>query len=245
LGKTAFKQKQVSAFTNEINLQNFVKSIPSECNLYFAGGEPLIQKEHLYILESLIGEESSFCKDLKYTTNLSTLNYKGVSFIELWDNFKSTHVQVSLDGIGDRGVVLRKGLKWKVFDNNLTELLASKHYVEMHITVSSLNINSLLEVIDYCVSKNMQYNSITFNMLSRPSEYCIQNLPIKEKNKLELLLLSSNHFNKMKSKIISLINFMNIEAKDLSQKLLNSTHLIDQLRKEGLKEDLKKDIIFR
>jgi len=57
--------------------------------IYFAGGEPLISRDHALILQRLVDQGLSQTINLRYSSNLSVLKYKNFNFIELWKQFKS------------------------------------------------------------------------------------------------------------------------------------------------------------
>jgi hypothetical protein len=70
---------------------------------YFAGGEPMLMKEHWYILNKLV-ELKRFDVILKYTINCSTLSYAGKNAIDYWNLFDKKQIRItnSIDDIGQR-----------------------------------------------------------------------------------------------------------------------------------------------
>jgi organic radical activating enzyme len=84
--------------------------------IYFAGGEPLVTEYHYKILEKLI-EIKNF-PQLHYNTNFSKLKYKQYDLLEMWQNFPSISLSVSLDDSGERGEYIRKGMDWEVILKN-------------------------------------------------------------------------------------------------------------------------------
>ena len=85
--------------------------------IYFAGGEPLMMEEHYRILKRLIKMGRSEVV-LIYNTNLSTLNLKKDSVLDLWPQFDRVVIEASLDGSGERGEFVRKGLVWEEWKEN-------------------------------------------------------------------------------------------------------------------------------
>src|SRR5262249_25017179 len=113
----------------------------------FAGGEPLLSKDHFEILHLLV-EGGRFGVRLSYNTNLSVLNYKGVFFPDVWCRFASVRVSVSLDAIGARGESLRKGKIWNNFEANLRRLWEYKDAIALGftVTVSVFNVQTVVPV---------------------------------------------------------------------------------------------------
>jgi radical SAM protein with 4Fe4S-binding SPASM domain len=70
---------------------------------YFTGGEPMLMKEHWYILNKLV-ELKRFDVILKYTINCSTLSYAGKNAIDYWNLFDKKQIRItnSIDDIGQR-----------------------------------------------------------------------------------------------------------------------------------------------
>jgi len=89
--------------------------------IYFAGGEPLIMEEHYKIINRLV-ELKKFDVVLKYNTNFSNITYKGINIIEIWNKFNNVQLTISLDGYSERGELIRKGLDWKKFVDNIDVL---------------------------------------------------------------------------------------------------------------------------
>ena len=87
--------------------------------IYFAGGEPLIMDSHYKVLDKLI-EYEKFDVKLIYTTNFSTLDYKGKCILDYWEKFPNLTVSASMDGLGKRGELIRDGLNWDTFIHNVS-----------------------------------------------------------------------------------------------------------------------------
>lgn len=92
--------------------------IVEEC--YFAGGEPMIMDHHYEILQELIRRGRTNVR-IRYNTNFSTLTYKGINVLDLWEKFDDVRVMVSIDGIGERGELVRSGFNWQRFLDNCTK----------------------------------------------------------------------------------------------------------------------------
>lgn len=121
--------------------------IPYLEQVYFAGGEPLIMKEHYYMLEKLI-EAGKTDVRLIYNTNFSELRYKDKHVFEFWKHFKTVNVGASLDASGVRAELMRKGTQWSQTVENRQRMMQEVPHVDFYVsaTVSSMNV---LHVLDF------------------------------------------------------------------------------------------------
>jgi len=94
------RKPYISGWENNENFwSEFERLAPGLDRIEFAGGEPLIDPIHYRILNILkqYGENI----ELKYSTNLTKLNYKKDDVLELWSHFKTVEVMISIDGVDD------------------------------------------------------------------------------------------------------------------------------------------------
>jgi len=116
----------------------------------FQGGEPLINKGHLDILQSLIENGKSQDIKIEYNTNLSALPQ---ILLELWSHFKKVKLFVSLDGIGELQEIIRRPLSWDKFVLNLEKVKKMDSVeIEFVTVVQAYNLPFLTEIFDF-VSK--------------------------------------------------------------------------------------------
>ena len=110
-------------WTNNDVLWKVLKELhPHIVEIYFAGGEPLMQEGHYKLLHFLIDNQKSNI-EINYNTNLSILQYKNENLIDLWSHFKKVSLWVSQDGYKEVGEYIRKELNWEVFDKNFKKFL--------------------------------------------------------------------------------------------------------------------------
>ena len=121
--------------------------IPYLEQVYFAGGEPLIMKEHYFMLEKLIEAGKTDIR-LQYNTNFSELHFKDKHVLEYWKHFKNVSVGASLDGMGPQAELIRKGTDWQQTVNNRERMMKEVPHVDFYVssTVSSMNV---LHVLDF------------------------------------------------------------------------------------------------
>ena len=115
--------------------------------VYFAGGEPMIMKEHYYLLERLIALGKTDVR-LVYNTNFSEMRYKDKHVYDYWKHFKTVNVGASLDGMGSQGELIRKGQDWAQTEENRIRMKEEVPHVDFYVsaTVTSQNV---LHVLDF------------------------------------------------------------------------------------------------
>jgi len=132
--------------TEDGMLAQMEEHIPYLEQVYFAGGEPLIMKEHYYLLEKLI-EYGKTDVRIQYNTNFSELRYKDKHVFDYWKYFKNVSVGASLDASGARAELMRKGTDWKQTEQNRLQMIEKVPHVDFYVssTVSAMNVLHVLE----------------------------------------------------------------------------------------------------
>lgn len=154
--------------------------------IYFAGGEPLLHEPHYAILAKLLGLGRTDVR-LEYNTNFSELELARVDVLALWSRFTDVKVGVSIDGSGTRGELVRKGLDWDVFAENVRKLKTRCPHVAIRfdITVSIFNIAVLEDLVrDLMALGFTDPDVLRFNVLLEPTHYSIQILPKRMKRRI-------------------------------------------------------------
>lgn len=155
--------------------------------IYFAGGEPLIQKEHYDLLEKLIASKKTDII-LSYNSNLTRLGIGEKSVLKLWKYFKNIKLQASLDAIGKPAELIRPGEQWDVVEKNikLIRMFVPHAQFEITPTVSVLNALRLSELIEYGFNNSLIHSlkQVILNLLWSPEYYQVNILPEKSKEKV-------------------------------------------------------------
>jgi radical SAM protein with 4Fe4S-binding SPASM domain len=171
----------INVISNPLDFKFIEDQIYNVEFISFAGGEPLLMDEHWRILDLLI-EKKRFI-NLKYNTNCSLLTYKGKSVLDYWSKFDNVRISPSIDEVGNRAELIRYGTVWSDIENNIKILLnVSKILIQVHITVSALNVFRLPEIIDYL--KNIGVEQFHLNILQYPSHYHVSILPDLFRNEI-------------------------------------------------------------
>ncbi len=138
---------EYTAGNEESILEQMEQHIPYLEQVYFAGGEPLIMKEHYYLLEKLI-EHGKTDVRIQYNTNFSEMRYKDKHVYDYWKHFKNISVGASLDASGAQAELIRKGADWKQTVENRQRMIKEVPHVDFYVssTISAMNV---LHVLDF------------------------------------------------------------------------------------------------
>lgn len=129
--------------------------IPNIKQLYFAGGEPLLIKEHRKFLDEIINRGYAKSITLRYNTNGILINEE---IISVWKQFKKVKVGFSIDGLESRGHYIRYPLDWNTVEQNLKLLDQAPDNIQTNIAfaVQILNIKHVPEFIKWKVKSNFK-----------------------------------------------------------------------------------------
>ena len=132
--------------------EEIYEQIPNLKQLYFAGGEPLMIKEHKMFLEEIIKRGYADKIELRYNTNGLLLNEE---IIEIWSQFRKVKVGFSLDGMAERNHYIRYPSDWETIERNLDRLENTPDNIQTNIAlaVQILNIKHVPDFIKWKVSK--------------------------------------------------------------------------------------------
>lgn len=196
--------------------ENFISELtPLLSNLkyvYFAGGEPLITPEHFELLEYLHKNNRNI--SLSYNTNLSSIKYNMTDLIEMWKDFDQTDIQISIDGLYEKGESIRVGMDSDKIINNILELKESGINYNLSYTVGSYNINNIFDFISEVKRLKLidTEEQINFNnLVLTPIKFSIKKMTDAMKmNSIQYLyeninLIETDH---LKNQIYDLIDFM-------------------------------------
>ncbi len=117
--------------------------------IMIAGGEPLYHDKHYRFLENL--QEYASGIRLSYNSNFNTLEYKGKNILDLWKNFKSVDIRVSIDADPNIYEYVRVHSElWKV-ENNIQNAMLELDNLSLSATctTSLLNITRLTDIFEY------------------------------------------------------------------------------------------------
>jgi hypothetical protein len=123
--------------------------------LNLTGGEPLLIKENLKILQELIDLDRTDVQ-LIITTNVSTVNPKMLMLISQFDD---VHWTLSIDAIEDAAEYIRYGSKWSVIEKNVHDILGLEHSVAINTTISAYSVLTLSKLLLWFSELKETYNN--------------------------------------------------------------------------------------
>lgn len=172
--------------------------IPNLRQVYFAGGEPLMIKEHKTFLEEIIRQGYADKILVRYNTNGLLLDEE---IIDMWNKFAKVKVGFSLDGIGEKNHYIRYPSDWDVIVKNLHRLDNTSENIEVSIAtaIQIFNIKHLPEFAKWKIQQNFKkvnFQNVTggiqagggiFNMhlLYIPTFLSIRCLPENDKQEVK------------------------------------------------------------
>jgi sulfatase maturation enzyme AslB (radical SAM superfamily) len=165
-------------------IEQMLPHIPYLQQVYFAGGEPLLMREHYFMLEKLI-EAGRTDVRLQYNTNFSELKYKNKSVIDYWKKFSNISIGASLDGMGDRAEIIRNGTDWNKILDNLR--LVKEQLPGIHLYINcTLSVMNVLHILDFhramVEQKIINVGDFNVNVCFQPAWLRIDILPWDFKN---------------------------------------------------------------
>lgn len=135
--------------------QQIYDQIPNIKQVYFAGGEPLMIKEHKKFLQEIIDRGYADKILIRYNSNVLLLDD---DMIELWTNFKNVKFAVSLDATDERNYYIRYPSEWDTIVKNLHKLDNTPDNVQVSIAtaIQILNIKHLPDFAKWKIQQNFK-----------------------------------------------------------------------------------------
>jgi MoaA/NifB/PqqE/SkfB family radical SAM enzyme len=168
--------------------ENFKKYIfdhaPQLKHVYLAGGEPLLMKENLELLERL--QQTNPDVNLRINTNLSKVDTK---VFDLICEFKNVHWTVSVETMDDEFEYIRYGGHWQDFLDNLSRIKQLDHKISFNMLWFLLNYKSLFDCVDFFRAQGFHPNSFVIGALLTPLHLNIRHLPNTVLKSLEAVLV--------------------------------------------------------
>ena len=175
-GKTYPSYKWKTTVDERISVVKDLVSFDSVKQLHFFGGEPFNTDTQLTFLKLIEHPESV---NIIYITNGSI--FPCSETIELWKRFKSVHIGISIDGVGDHFNYLRWPLQWHQIENNLkkyVELAVDNITINSSFTVTPFNIFYIDRYTQWAEEFSMKYD----NNSDRISEWFLNPHPVVGSN---------------------------------------------------------------
>lgn len=217
--------------------------LPYIDRFYFTGGEPLINKFHIRLLELCI--KLDIAKNIQIDYNSNGVAIPDVLY-QLWPLFKKVFIGFSIDGIYGMANYLRYPSKWENIETNLDKIDSYNiPNLKCHLssTISIFNIYNFLEIVEWLMSKNYNnfLNTPIFHVLANPDFMSVQILPDNAKSDIfKTYNLFFEKYPNLKNKYSGIIDYM-IASKTDYEKLNNlkvNTAFLDSIRNNSLEKEI-------
>lgn len=177
--------------------EQIYNQIPNITQLYFAGGEPLMIKEHKKFLLEIIKRGYNKQISLRYNSNGIFVNQE---IIDIWAQFKQVRYAFSIDAITDRNNYIRYPADWKQIEESLWMMDNSPDNIHCAIAcaVQILNIGHIIDFAKWKLSQGFKkinkfklddYTTgggiINLHLLYIPTFLSARLLPLEDKLKLQ------------------------------------------------------------
>jgi len=198
-------------------------------DIYYTGGEPIINSEHWTLLEEYVKLGYSKNINLLYNSNLTVLRYKDKDIFDLWGQFKSVTVNVSIDAVGEKFEYIRSGASWQQVIDNLNRLRDNNINIIIACTVSLLNLWFIDELLDY-----FKGDSVNLSDLYYPEYYRLSAVSDELKEQA-LSCVDKIKFNQGKLDMIRSQIINNVD-KHFFNEFVTEVKRIDNIRGERLQD---------
>ena len=175
---------QVPDESQRTQFKNYIfEHAPKLKHVYLAGGEPLLMRENLELLDLL--DPNVY---LRINTNLSKVDTK---VFERICQFPNVHWTVSAETMGEEFEYIRYGGKWQDFQDNLMHIKSlSGHKITFNMLYFLLNYTSLFDTVEYFQKQGFHNNSFVIGPLLRPDYLNIRHLPDHVLNYVKQILMN-------------------------------------------------------
>jgi radical SAM protein with 4Fe4S-binding SPASM domain len=235
---------EYTAGDEDAMLEQMLPHIPYLEQVYFAGGEPLIMKEHYFMLEKLIEHGKTDIR-LQYNTNFSELRFKDKHVFDYWRHFKNVSVGASLDASNERAELMRRGTNWSQTLLNRKRMLEEVPHVDFYIsaTISAMNVLHVLDFHKQWTDLGLiQAKDFNVNICQSPDWYRIDILPEDFKNNVVIpayekhidWLEPQDKLQRATNGFKSALNFIKANSRsNLLPKFREEIKKIDEIRNEN------------
>ena len=152
------------------DFKNYIYQHASQLkHVYLAGGEPLLMKENLLLLERL-----NPTTNIRINTNLSKVDTR---VFETVCEFPNVHWTVSVETMADEFEYIRYGGSWHDFMENLEKISGLGHKISFNMLHFLLNYNSIFDCVDFLQAQGFHNNSFVIGSLLNPEYLNIRHLP--------------------------------------------------------------------
>ena len=141
-------------------------------HVYLAGGEPLLMRENLELLELL--QQVNPDVNLRINSNLSKTDTRVFDKV---CEFKNVHWIVSVESVEQRFEYIRHGSNWQDFADNLTAINKLGHKISFNMLYLLLNYLDVFDCLRWLQHQGFHNNSFILGALTGPVHLDVRHLP--------------------------------------------------------------------
>ena len=235
--------------------QTIIDGLEHTTRFYFTGGEPTINQKHKELLKIIIDKGLAKNINLDYNTNVAGIPS---DMFNLWANFKTVHLGMSVDGIYEHFEYIRNPGKWAAAERTLQKIDSAHNLTNVtaafSVTVSTLNVLHILDMQWWMKEQNWKriIPALTLHTLYKPYMYNIQYLP--EEMKFYITKRYTQFINDIvrcfpddvafilvvRKQCMAVINYMNAETheKNTWDEFVKFSERLDIIRGENWRDSL-------
>ena len=194
-GKSIRKIAQDKWYSSSNCVHLIHETLPSLQVMHITGGEPLLLKEHLQMLEMIVEKGHADHILLRYNTNQTIIPDKVVS---LWKFFKEVEINCSIEAFGKLNDYIRYPSKWSKLEKNmyyLDELSFQNPHIRIyiHTTVQVYNVLGIPKFLNWLRKADFKalYRFPYFIWVRTPEWLCPGVYPKNFRNKIIDKILES------------------------------------------------------
>jgi organic radical activating enzyme/uncharacterized protein YfkK (UPF0435 family) len=228
-----YDKKYSQQFQIDINDVSIIKDLEM---IKFWGGEPLINDQHVKILNLL--DRCDILKNCRVIYNTNGTHTVSDDVLKIWSRAKLVEIYFSIDDVGERFDYQRYGAKWDQVTENLKwyyNNLPSNHYIYVMTTVSYLNFWYLSDLVEWQKKHFLQTRETdTIKLIFQPAQ-----------GPTSCEFVNSDIFNKLKVKfqhypeLEYIINMITPLDNYCPTKFLNYINRLDSIRNTSWKTTFK------
>jgi hypothetical protein len=228
---------------SEFFLEQFFKALPDIKYLELHGGEPTNDKTLWKVIERIVESGHNKHIHIHVHTNIHVLTLK---HIELWDNFKSGWIGVSIDAYEKENEYIRYGSDWKKIEKNLKLLNGLGSHWRKWVTSAIMVYNACtMHKFIIWFNKYVQDNKmhdlrwVSLKVLT-PSSMRLEHIPLEMRaeaiKSLEKLVVETSCETTRESieELIIMLTSTQKLADNSFKELVNYTKILDLKRNQNL-----------
>jgi len=198
------------------------------------GGEPFYSKNFEPLIDKLDNDVD--LENLEFAISTNGSIFPSDKIINKLLKMKKLDIRLSIDAVGDLASVIRHGVAWEIVEQNIIKWreLRNNNYdkinLQIHCTLSLLNVNALQELTDFCDTHNINFSCA---ILTFPAYLSIYQLPRTERRKWKVVDVGPiRQFYTFIDKILN----ADISAENKLSKFLSSCSILDDYQGNSFKD---------